>query len=125
MYDARREHDVEARFPKTGIVEIGLEEVHARDAEPARRLGAEPQRRPAEISSDHCAIGAREIDRHLPRAAADVDDPRVTRNRAIEQPHKRASLRARAQRMQRVALGIAGKRRALVELADGLSQKIA
>jgi len=99
--------------------------VNAREAEAARRLGAEPQRRAAEIGGDDDPIGAREIDGHLARAAADVGDPGVTGDRAIEQAGERAPFRARTQRVQRVALGIARKRRTLVELADGSSQKIA
>jgi hypothetical protein len=41
MRDARRVRDIEGAGPQAGAIEIGLDELHAIDAEPARRLDAD------------------------------------------------------------------------------------
>jgi hypothetical protein len=102
---------------QTGPPQIGLHELHAIDAEAPRRRGAEQQRGAREVGADDDAIRAREVEAHLAGAASDLGDPRVARNRAIEQAREGAPPGARVQRLQVVARRVAGERRVLVEAA--------
>ena len=63
---------------------------------------------------DNDAIRACQIQRHLARPAADVGDPRIAGNRAIEQAREHASLRSFSEGLQAVARRISRKGRVLI-----------
>ena len=114
---ARGVDHVERARAQAGLAQIGLDEAHAAQAEAPRRGRAQLERGARQIRADHHAIRARQVQAHLPGAAAQLDDARVAGDRLVEQPRELAALRARAQSGQAVARRIAGKRRRLVELA--------
>ena len=96
MQDSRRIHHVEGAGPQTRAVEIRLDELHVADVETPRGRGAELERRARQIGGHDHAIRAREIQRHLTGSAADLDDPRIAGDGAIEQPRESAPLRTRS-----------------------------
>ncbi len=129
MDDARAINNIKGAGAQAGIAKVGLDESHPVELKAPDGRGAELQRRACHVGGDDDAIGACQIQRHLSRAAPDVGDRRVAGNGAIEQPGKRASPGARAERLQAVAPRIAWKRRPLVKPPHGLGaavhQKIA
>jgi hypothetical protein len=82
--------------------------------------------RPArQVRPDDQAVSTREVQAHLSRPAADVDDPRIAGNRLIQHPRERVPLGARMQGLQTVARRIAGERRAIVEATHGVRAIVA
>jgi ABC-type phosphonate transport system ATPase subunit len=109
---------------QAGIPEIGLDEPNAVEAEPARCLRSEKERRARQVRADNHAIGSRQVQRHLASPAADFDDVGIARDRSVEQPRERASSGTRAQRLQIVARRVTGKWSLLVEPADCLGTSV-
>ena len=105
------------------MVQVGLDELDSIQPEPARGCRGQSQRLAREIDADDDAIGARQVEAHLPGAASDLDNARVARNRPVEQPRELAALGARAQPGQAVVGRIAGERRLPVETTDGINAR--
>src|SRR4030095_6338619 len=78
-----------------------------------------------ETGTDDEAIGSGQIQAHLPRSAADLDDARVAGNGTVQAPREVAALGPRSQPRQIVAWRVAGERRLLVETAHGVDARLA
>jgi hypothetical protein len=85
---------VAALKPAAGV---SLDESHAIEFEAPRRR-PEQERRAGQIGADDHTIGARQIERHLAGAAADIDDPRIARYGPVEQAREHAPFSARSER---------------------------
>ena len=114
------------RPASAGPLQIGLDELHALEPEAARgrrrRARATRASGRRRRSGDRRAPGRATSDRFRTRSRRSRASPGIARSSSRA---KRAALGARAQRLQAVARRIAGKRRALVEAADGLGARVA
>ena len=97
VQDARRVDDVEGAGCQARALQIGLDELHALEAEARAPPRRRAERRARQVGADHDAIGARQIQTHLAGAAADLHDARVAGDRPIEQAGEGASLGPRAE----------------------------
>ena len=115
---AGRVDDVEGALREARRSEVRLHEAHAVHVVAARRVGAELEGGAREVCAHDDAIGGGEEQRHLPRAAAHLDDSRVAGDGALEEPRELAARRAAAQARERVVGRIVGEGRFRVELTD-------
>ena len=95
-----RVDDVERMRVQAGLTKIGLDEPHALHSIPARGICTELERGPGEVDANDSPIPAGKVQTHLACAAANLDDPRVGRDRAVQQPRYRTSLTASTERGQ-------------------------
>ena len=125
MQDPRGVDHVErARF-QARLPQVGLHELHPGESEALRRRRAEQERGAGQIGADDHAVRAGEVQAHLPGAAANVHDPRISGDRLMHQAREHASLGPRVQRLQAVARRITRERRRLVKAAHGLGAGVA
>ena len=100
------------------MIQVGFNEPDGRDVESSCRGLPEAECRPRNVRPDHDAIGMREIQRHLPGAASNLEDASVRSNVGIEQLRKAAALRTGTKRGQGVARRIAREGRFVIEATD-------
>src|SRR4051812_45740436 len=93
MQDTRAINDVESPRAQTGRAQIGLDEIHPPKVVTGRRRGAELERGAGEVGTDDDAIGGRQKEAHLPGAAPELDDPRVARDRLLQETREFVSRR--------------------------------
>ncbi len=124
VQDSRGVNDVERARAQTRPQEIRFNELHALDAKPTSRCGAERQRRARQVGANDHAVRAREVEAHLAGPAADLDDSRIAGNGAIEQADELAASRARAKRGQVVMGRIPGKWGSFVEAAHRFRARV-
>jgi hypothetical protein len=66
------------------MLQVGFYELHTIESKTLRRRRSELQSTTGEIRADDNAVRARQIQAHLPRAATDLDNSRVTGNCLIK-----------------------------------------
>ncbi len=105
VHDARRVDEVEGAALQAGPRQVGLDELHALEAE--SRAAAAPSASDARVRSAPTTMRSalREVQAHLAGAASDVDDARISGNRAVEQTREGIALGARAQRRAALSRG--------------------
>ena len=80
-----RVNHVEGAGLESRPLKIGLDEMDVIESEVPRGSGPQQERRASHVCADDDAIGAREEETHLARAATDVNDLRIAGDRAIHQ----------------------------------------
>ena len=127
MQNPRRINDIEGAVAQPRSVQVGFHELHAVHAEAPRRGGAQLQRGAGKIgvAPDHQSVAARQVQAHLPGAAAHFQDARIRGDRGIQQPRECAALSPHPQGFQAVARPVARKRRVPVEGTDSIGAGIA
>src|SRR5262245_37512221 len=106
-------------------MQVRFHELNLADAKTACSRRAHDKRRPREIGRNDDTIGAGEIERHLSRPAADLSDPRVARNGAIEELREAAPFGASSERRKTVAGRVARERGGIIEAAHRFDPRMA